>query len=122
MPNRSVQVEGNRLKISPQVKKISAAQTTNVHGVGAEQCQHPIAERAQGEGQRHGVFTADAIGDRAEERPRERRSSRCRPPVPHSGSVAPNRMAVFDRPKSLAIGASCAVAIRPLDDTRTNMT
>src|SRR5690348_362776 len=33
VPNRSVQVEGNRLKISPQVKKISAAQITNVHGL-----------------------------------------------------------------------------------------
>ena len=29
---QSVQVEGNRLKISPQVKKISAAQITNVTG------------------------------------------------------------------------------------------
>src|SRR5689334_8664394 len=33
VPNRSVHVDGNRLKISPQVKKISAAQITNVHGL-----------------------------------------------------------------------------------------
>src|SRR4029077_10866348 len=33
VPNRSVQVEGNRLNISPQVKNISAAQITNVQGL-----------------------------------------------------------------------------------------
>src|SRR5574340_472005 len=33
VPNRSVQVEGNRLKISPQVKKISAAQITKAQGL-----------------------------------------------------------------------------------------
>src|SRR5579872_531034 len=32
-PNISVVVEGNRLKISPQVKKTIAAQITNAHGV-----------------------------------------------------------------------------------------
>src|ERR1700756_5369165 len=31
-PNVSVQVDGNRLKISPQVRKISAAKTTKAHG------------------------------------------------------------------------------------------
>ena len=35
----SVQVEGNRLYISPQAKNISAAQMTNVHGAVAEQCR-----------------------------------------------------------------------------------
>ena len=32
-PNVSVQVEGNSEKISPQVKKISPAQSTNAQGV-----------------------------------------------------------------------------------------
>src|ERR1700688_404327 len=31
-PKLSVQVEGNRLKISPQVRKISAANSTKAHG------------------------------------------------------------------------------------------
>jgi len=32
-PKLSVQVDGNRLKISPQVRKIRPAKTTNAHGV-----------------------------------------------------------------------------------------
>ena len=31
-PKLSVQVDGNRLKISPQVRKISAANSTKAHG------------------------------------------------------------------------------------------
>src|SRR5947209_8090296 len=40
-PKVSVQVEGNRLKISPQVKKIAAANVTNAQGID------PKAPRSQ---------------------------------------------------------------------------
>ena len=36
-------------------------------------------------------------------------------------AVAPNRMATLATPKSLAISASCAVAIRPVAASSTNM-
>ena len=61
-----MQVDGNRLKISPQVRKISAANSTNAHGAYPRLPNSQIGNSAETESDRHGVFAADVLRNPAE--------------------------------------------------------
>jgi hypothetical protein len=123
-PKVSVQVEGNRLKISPQVKNDEPGHQ-HEHIRRVPQCaETPIGQRPEREYDRHCVLAGDDVGDPAEERARhavqdvvdhERRAQR----------VAVTKKIVIGcsaSPKSLAMGAICAVTTRPEAETKTNMT
>src|ERR1700757_4619051 len=120
VPNVSVQVDGNRLKISPQVRKISAANTTKAHGAWPKlpSSQYEMPPRPKAIAM---VYSRPML---SEIQPNSGRA----PPLQILSTmparlnvVRPNMMIAPPTLKSLAIGASCAVTISPLADTIMNM-
>src|SRR5208282_2297818 len=119
-PNVSVHVDGNRLKISPHVKKIRPANNTKAQGLvpraPTSQYATPPAPKA--------IAMVGSRPMRSETQPKNGRATPFITLSKISATVsveAPRNSTVFETPLSLATTAICAVAMSPLAEISTNI-
>src|SRR3569833_2047487 len=122
-PKVSAQVDGNRLKISPQAKNTVPVRITNITGFWPKlyKPRIPMASRPKAMNM---VSSRPILSDTQPKKGRVRpfKTRSIANAKVRAGRVRPTRLtgtsAIL---KSLAIGASCAVAIRPPAATSTNI-
>jgi len=112
------QSDGNRLK-SPPGKKIGRRKSRTSTAL-ARRRQQAVVHRPRKKRMPSSVRDK-MIGDPAGRMASPGRSARCPPPERHSNRRA-SRIGLLAMPRSLAIGANCAVAIRPVAAFSTNIT